>query len=80
MLIQSKPFNRDSAKTLLFLLWMIFSLGLPGPALALDEINLHISAGISGNALLYKFSIEKGFYREEGLDVRAIQAGMLPGI
>ena len=47
---------------------------------ALDEVNLHISAGISGNALLYKFTIEKGFYREEGLDVRPIQAGMLPGI
>ena len=43
-------------------------------------MNLHISAGVSGNALLYRFAIEKGFYREEGLDVRPIQAGMLPGI
>jgi NitT/TauT family transport system substrate-binding protein len=46
----------------------------------LDEVNLHISAGVSGNALLYKFTREKGFYRELGLDVRPIQAGMLPGI
>ena len=59
---------------------MALSLGLARASFALDEINLHISAGVSGNALLYKFSIEKGFYREEGLDVRAIQAGMLPGI
>jgi ABC-type nitrate/sulfonate/bicarbonate transport system substrate-binding protein len=47
---------------------------------ALEEVNLHISAGISPNALLYRFSIEKGFYREEGLEVLPIQAGMLPGI
>ncbi|HEU4639157.1 MAG TPA: ABC transporter substrate-binding protein, partial [Candidatus Binatia bacterium] len=30
--------------------------------------------------LLYKFTLENGFYREEGIDVRPIQAGMLPGI
>jgi NitT/TauT family transport system substrate-binding protein len=59
---------------------MALSLGLATTSFALDEVNLHISAGVSGNALLYKFAIEKGFYREEGLDVRAIQAGMLPGI
>src|ERR1043166_880344 len=49
-------------------------------SLALDNVNLHISAGISPNTLLYKFAKEKGFYREEGLDVLPIQAGMLPGI
>jgi NitT/TauT family transport system substrate-binding protein len=49
-------------------------------SLALDEVNLHISAGVSGNALLYKFTKEKGFYREEGLDVLPIQGGMLQGI
>jgi ABC-type nitrate/sulfonate/bicarbonate transport system substrate-binding protein len=36
--------------------------------------------GISPNSLLYRFTKEKGFYREEGLDVLLIQAGMLPGI
>ena len=80
MITTRKPVMRSSASNVLVLLSLIFSLGLARPALALDEVNLHISAGISGNALLYKFSIEKGFYREEGLDVRAIQAGMLPGI
>ena len=67
-------------KDLLLLVVLLLNLGFVPPALALDEVNLHISAGISGNALLYKFTIEKGFYREEGLDVRPIQAGMLPGI
>jgi ABC-type nitrate/sulfonate/bicarbonate transport system substrate-binding protein len=47
---------------------------------ALDEVNLHVSAGISPNTLIYRFTKEKGFYREEGLDVLPIQAGMLPGI
>ena len=59
---------------------MILSLGYARESSALEEVNLHISAGVSGNALLYKFTIEKGLYREEGLDVRPIQAGMLPGI
>ena len=59
---------------------VILSLGYARESSALEEVNLHISAGVSGNALLYKFTIEKGLYREEGLDVRAIQAGMLPGI
>jgi hypothetical protein len=39
----------------------IFSLALVRPAQALGEVNLHVSAGISGNALLYKFALEKGF-------------------
>ncbi len=47
---------------------------------ALDQVNVHVSAGISPNALIYRFATEKGFYREEGLDVLLIQAGMLPGI
>ena len=58
----------------------LVALGLPNFSWALDEFNLHISAGISPNTLLYRFTKEKGFYREEGLEVLPIQAGMLPGI
>jgi NitT/TauT family transport system substrate-binding protein len=76
-----KSTEHQSAKpALLILALLIFSVGPTHTSFALDEVNLHVSAGISGNSLLYKFAIEKGFYREEGLDVRAIQAGMLPGI
>jgi ABC-type nitrate/sulfonate/bicarbonate transport system substrate-binding protein len=60
--------------------FLILGLAFVRPCFALDEVNLHISAGVSGNSLLYKFAREKGFYREEGLEVRPIQAGMLPGI
>lgn len=49
-------------------------------ARALERAHVHISAGISPNTLLYRYTIEKGFYAEEGLDVLAVQAGMLPGI
>jgi ABC-type nitrate/sulfonate/bicarbonate transport system substrate-binding protein len=55
-------------------------LGFDRPSFALDTVNVHVSAGISPNTLLYRFTKEKGFYREEGLDVLLIQAGMLPGI
>ncbi len=72
--------NMMISRTFLLLSMVILSLGYARESSAFDEVNLHISAGISGNALLYKFTLEKGFYREEGLDVRPIQAGMLPGI
>ncbi len=58
----------------------LLSLALDRSSFALDAINLHVSAGISPNALLYRFGKEKGFYREEGIDLLMIQAGMLPGI
>jgi ABC-type nitrate/sulfonate/bicarbonate transport system substrate-binding protein len=81
MIIKSRFAARHSVmRKLLPLALLTVSLGGAGTSFALDEVNLHISAGISGNALLYKFTKEKGFYREEGLEVLPIQAGMLPGI
>jgi NitT/TauT family transport system substrate-binding protein len=74
------PFYHRPANKLLLTFLLTLSLVPAVPSFALDEVNLHISAGVSGNALLYRFANEKGFYREEGLDVRPIQAGMLPGI
>ena len=59
---------------------VLILLSITGIASALDQLNLHISAGISPNTLIYRFTREKGFYREEGLEVLPIQAGMLPGI
>jgi NitT/TauT family transport system substrate-binding protein len=63
-----------------FVGFVTVGLVLPRAALSLDPVNVHVSAGISPNTLLYRFTKEKGFYREEGLDVLLIQAGMLPGI
>jgi NitT/TauT family transport system substrate-binding protein len=82
MIMKSKTrfYLRGAARKLLLALLVSLSLVPAVPSFAVDEVNLHISAGVSGNALLYRFANEKGFYREEGLDVRPIQAGMLPGI
>jgi NitT/TauT family transport system substrate-binding protein len=65
---------------LALLAWTVLISSFARSSLALDQVNVHISAGISPNTLLYRFTKEKGFYREEGLDVLLIQAGMLPGI
>src|SRR3990167_7064947 len=51
-----------------------------GISFALDAVNLHVSAGVSPNNLIYGVAKEKGFYQEEGLELLPIQAGMLPGI
>ena len=77
-----RGFRRPSARSGVVFLTAVCltALGLPHFSWGLDEFNLHISAGISPNTLLYRFTKEKGFYREEGLEVLPIQAGMLPGI
>lgn len=67
-------------KRLLIILFTLLVFGIGSNAPALETAHLHIAAGISPNSLLYRYSIEKGFYREEGLDVLPVQAGMLPGI
>jgi ABC-type nitrate/sulfonate/bicarbonate transport system substrate-binding protein len=67
-------------KTIALLTLAVLSFALDRLSFALDTVNVHVSAGISPNTLLYRFTKEKGFYREEGLDVLLIQAGMLPGI
>jgi len=67
-------------KTIALLTLAVLSFAFDRLSFALDTINVHVSAGISPNTLLYRFTKEKGFYREEGLDVLLIQAGMLPGI
>jgi ABC-type nitrate/sulfonate/bicarbonate transport system substrate-binding protein len=63
-----------------FVALLIVELIFAGAALALDTVHLHVSAGISPNTLLYRFTREKGFYNEEGIELLSVQAGMLPGI
>jgi len=65
---------------LVFAAFLAASIGFARNARALETAHLHIAAGISPNSLLYRYSVEKGFYKEEGLDVLPVQAGMLPGI
>jgi ABC-type nitrate/sulfonate/bicarbonate transport system substrate-binding protein len=69
-------------KRFIFVVLVFFAIeiGSTGTVHALETAHLHIAAGISPNSLLYRYSIEKGFYKEEGLEVLPVQAGMLPGI
>ncbi|HEY1232101.1 MAG TPA: hypothetical protein VGH22_01845, partial [Candidatus Binatia bacterium] len=78
-LVHFKRLGRLAIKTATLVMIFVASFAVR-PLFALDQVNVHISAGISPNTLLYRFAKEKGFYREEGLDVLLIQAGMLPGI
>lgn len=47
---------------------------------AVDEVKLHTSGSTSANVLVYKIGQEKGYYREENLNVLAITATSQAGI
>ena len=80
-MLRTKPVRQIAVQSLFALFtWTVFSFSVTQSSFALDQVNVHVSAGISPNTLLYRFTKEKGFYREEGLEVFLIQAGMLPGI
>ena len=49
-------------------------------ALALDQVNLHISGSGSPFPLIFKVGIQNGFYKDEGLEVLPITAQLLTGI
>ena len=49
-------------------------------ARALDEVKVHTSGSTSANVLIYKIAQEKGFYREENLNVLTIAATSQAGI
>jgi NitT/TauT family transport system substrate-binding protein len=51
-----------------------------GGALALENVNLHISGSGSPFPVIYRVGQEKGFYPEEGLEVLPIAANLLTGI
>ncbi|TMA98713.1 MAG: hypothetical protein E6J74_00215 [Deltaproteobacteria bacterium] len=81
MIPNARTTNRYTAiANLVFVALTALGLVFPLDLFALDQVHVHVSAGISPNTLLYRFTKEKGFYREEGMDALLIQAGMLPGI
>ena len=50
------------------------------PIFALEEARLHISGGGSPNELIFRAGQHEGFYKQEGIELVPIVAGMLPGI
>jgi NitT/TauT family transport system substrate-binding protein len=50
------------------------------PAMAIDEVKVHTSGSTSANVLIYKIAQERGFYREDNLNVLTIAATSSAGI
>jgi NitT/TauT family transport system substrate-binding protein len=50
------------------------------PSMAIDEVKVHTSGSTSANVLIYKIAQERGFYREDHLDVLTIAATSSAGI
>ena len=72
----------SSQHPLLLVVVIVFALiaGKISPAVALDEVKVHTSGSTSANVLIYRIAQEKGFYREENLNVLTIAATSQAGI
>jgi NitT/TauT family transport system substrate-binding protein len=74
-------FHPDSMKARkIFLLLLTFGLGPTQVSLALDEAKIHVAGTPNITSFVYHVGKEKGFYREEGIELQPIMAGMLQGI
>jgi hypothetical protein len=71
--------NIERAIAFVFLGLALIATGI-GIAHAVDEVKLHTSGSTSANVLVYKIGQEKGYYREENLNVLAITATSQAGI
>jgi ABC-type nitrate/sulfonate/bicarbonate transport system substrate-binding protein len=65
---------------ILLLTFWVLPLSLPRTALALEEVKLHIAGGVTPGVMIYKLSKEKGFYKDEGLELLPISTGLVQGI
>jgi ABC-type nitrate/sulfonate/bicarbonate transport system substrate-binding protein len=59
---------------------LVLCFALLRPAAALDDVKVHTSGSTSANVLIYKIAQEKGYYREENLNVLTITATSQAGI
>jgi ABC-type nitrate/sulfonate/bicarbonate transport system substrate-binding protein len=64
----------------LWSLCFVLCLTLPRIAAAVDDVKVHTSGSTSANVLIYKIAQERGFYREENLNVLTITATSQAGI
>jgi NitT/TauT family transport system substrate-binding protein len=75
---------RPNAQRLRVVLMIVVSLalGLSNNRLsfALDEAKIHVAGTPNITSFVYHVGKEKGFYREEGIELQPIMAGMLEGI
>ena len=75
---------RPNAKSSRITLLIGFSLALcfsdKRVSFAADEAKIHVAGTPNITSFVYHVGKEKGFYREEGIELQPIMAGMLQGI
>ncbi len=78
--MKSKP-NADSSRViLLIVLSLALCLSDRHLSFALDEAKIHVAGTPNITSFVYHVGKEKGFYRDEGIELQPIMAGMLQGI
>ena len=63
-----------------FVLSLTLGFGLTQVSFALDEAKIHVAGTPNITSFVYHVGKEKGFYREEGIELQPVMAGMLQGI
>jgi ABC-type nitrate/sulfonate/bicarbonate transport system substrate-binding protein len=72
--------KKSFSQKLILVLSSTLCLGLREDASALDEAKIHVAGTPNITSFVYHLGKEKGFYREEGIELQPIMAGMLQGI
>jgi NitT/TauT family transport system substrate-binding protein len=67
-------------RTLSVVLSLVFCLCFSRVSSALDDAKIHVAGTPNITSFVYHVGKEKGFYREEGIELQPIMAGMLQGI
>lgn len=74
-----RPTVKNKCPTLILVLSAL-CFGLADVCFALDEAKVHVAGTPNITSFVYHVGKEKGFYREEGIELQPIMAGMLQGI
>jgi NitT/TauT family transport system substrate-binding protein len=78
--MKSRP-NAESSRVTLLIVWSLtLCLSDHRISFALDEAKIHVAGTPNITSFVYHVGKEKGFYREEGIELQPIMAGMLQGI
>ena len=75
-----RPNAKRSRVILLSVLSLSLCLSASRVSLALDQAKIHVAGTPNITSFVYHVGKEKGFYREEGIELQPIMAGMLQGI
>jgi len=75
-----RPNVKSPSPILIFTMSLALCLGVTRVSSALDEAKIHVAGTPNITSFVYHVGKEKGFYREEGIELQPIMAGMLQGI